>query len=163
MTKISAISKIPVFRSCLSTPHGEAVHQRALAGARTARYTYDLRPAGVWKQLAKDLQAVPRAILHASDDTRKRSRITFEEILEECVHLLSQYLSRNNEPLDFAGAFTDRAEFNVSIEFFGRIFLDVTVAAMNLHALVGDAHSNLSRVEFRHCSLRGRQHALIFY
>ena len=64
--------------------------------------------------------------------------------------LLSQYFPGDHEALDFAGTFTDRAQFNVPVEFFGGIVFDKAVAAMDLDAFVGDADSHLPSIEFRH-------------
>src|SRR5215813_4633336 len=72
----------------------------------------------------------------------------------------SQYLSRDDQSLDLARAFADRAEFNVPVEFFGRIFLDEAVAAVNLYTFVGDAHGDLTCVKLRHGGLGRRLDAL---
>src|SRR5215467_5739223 len=75
----------------------------------------------------------------------------------------SQYLASDDQPLDFARAFTDRAEFNVPVEFFSRIFLDETVASMHLNAFVGDAYGDLSGVKLRHGRLCRRLDTPIFH
>src|SRR5689334_4552704 len=77
--------------------------------------------------------------------------------------LRSQYLASDDQPLDFARAFTDRAEFNVPVEFFSRIFLDEAVTPMHLNAFVSDAHSDLSGVKLRHGRLCRRLDTPIFH
>ena len=61
-----------------------------------------------------------------------------------------QYLSRNHEPLDFACPFANRAKFNVSVELFGRIFLGVAVATVDLNALIGDPHREFTGEKLCH-------------
>src|SRR5262245_55379921 len=48
--------------------------------------------------------------------------------------LRPQNFPRDHEPLDFARSFADRAEFNVPVEFFGRIFLDKSITSVDLDA-----------------------------
>src|SRR5919201_1910646 len=77
--------------------------------------------------------------------------------------LLSQYFSRDDEALDFARPFTDRAQFNVAIEFFGRIIFDESVAAVNLDAFVGDPHGHFPGIELSHRRLRRGLNALVLH
>src|SRR5438093_932352 len=56
-----------------------------------------------------------------------------------------QQLPRDHQPLHFARAFANRAQLDVAEIFLGRIVLDEAVAAMNLDALLGDAHGDLAR------------------
>src|SRR5262249_25434405 len=54
------------------------------------------------------------------------------------VLLFSEKLAGVDELLDFAGAFADGAELHVTVKLLRGIVLDEAVAAVNLHALVGD-------------------------
>src|SRR5436309_1484823 len=96
--------------------------------------------------------------------TRERARVSpFNRSCRSRSTLLSQYFSCDDEPLNLAGAFTNRAEFNVPLVFFGRIFLNVAVAAVNLHALIRNTNRNFSGIKFSHRGLFGCLHALILH
>src|ERR1700740_3457725 len=63
---------------------------------------------------------------------------------------LAEQLPRNDQLLDFAGTFADGAELYITIKLFRGIVLDETVAAVNLHALVGDADGDFAGKKFGH-------------
>src|ERR1039458_7465590 len=68
-------------------------------------------------------------------------------------------LPRDDKPLNFTGAFAYGAEFDVAVKLLGGIVLDKSIAAVNLHALVGAAPRNLAAVELRHRGLERGLHA----
>src|ERR1019366_8451227 len=57
-----------------------------------------------------------------------------------------QDLARDDQALNFAGAFADGAELDVAVKLLGRIVLDKSVAAMNLHPFVGAPHCDLAGI-----------------
>src|SRR6516225_2323499 len=63
---------------------------------------------------------------------------------------LAKQLARNDEALNFAGTFANRAELRISIELLGRVVLDETVAAVHLHAFVGHAHGDFTGEKLGH-------------
>src|SRR5215831_19581272 len=76
---------------------------------------------------------------------------------------LPQYFPSDDEALDFAGPFTDRAQFNVPVEFFGRIIFDKPVAAVNLDTFVGHPHGDFSGIKLGHRRLCRGRHALVLH
>src|SRR5271166_1835309 len=69
--------------------------------------------------------------------------------------LLAEELAGNDQPLNFAGAFADGAELDVTIILFGGIVLDESVPAVNLHAFVGDADGHFAGEELGHAGFAG--------
>ena len=61
-----------------------------------------------------------------------------------------QNLARNDHPLNLTRPFANRAQLYVPIKFLRRIVLDKPVAAEQLHSLIADAHSYLTREQFCH-------------
>src|SRR4051812_5531666 len=72
-----------------------------------------------------------------------------------------QELPRDDQPLNLARAFADCGELDVAEEFLGRVVLDEAVAAVNLHAVVGDLDGDLARVELGHRRLQRRARAAL--
>ena len=68
---------------------------------------------------------------------------------------LAEQLSRNNQTLNFAGALADGAKFYVTVKLFCGIVLDEAVAAVNLHAFVGDADGHLTGKQLGHAGFAG--------
>src|ERR1700675_1318667 len=66
------------------------------------------------------------------------------------LRLLAEKSARDDEALNFAGAFADGAELHVAVILLRRIILDEAVTAVNLHGFVGDAHGHFTGVELRH-------------
>src|SRR5580658_9219243 len=66
-----------------------------------------------------------------------------------------QELACDDQALDLAGAFAYSAELDVAIELFDRIILGETVAAVDLHRLVGGAHRDLRSKQLGHGRLLG--------
>src|SRR3954471_12370460 len=64
--------------------------------------------------------------------------------------LFAQQAAGNHQPLNLARAFADRAELHVAKEFFRRVVLHESVAAMDLHAFFRRAHRDFARVQLRH-------------
>ena len=56
-----------------------------------------------------------------------------------------QQLARDDQALNFAGAFADGAELDVAIELLDRIIFDEAVAAVDLDGFVGDARRRIRR------------------
>ena len=75
--------------------------------------------------------------------------------------LLPKKLARDHQALNFAGAFADGAELHVAIIFFRRVILDESVAAVNLHRFVRDAHRHFSGVELGHAGLARKAEVMI--
>ncbi len=73
---------------------------------------------------------------------------------------LAKKLPGNHQFLNFAGAFPDSAELHVAVVLLGWIILDETVAAMNLHALVGHAHRDFAGKQFRHARFASESHVI---
>ena len=70
-------------------------------------------------------------------------------------------MARNDQALNFAGAFADGAELDVAIKLFGGIVFDEAVAAVDLDALVGDADSDFAGEEFGHAGFAGEAHIFL--
>src|SRR5579859_809299 len=64
------------------------------------------------------------------------------------LRFLAEKLARNDQSLNFAGAFADGAELHVAVELFRGIVLDEAVATVNLYAFVCDAHGNFPGKKF---------------
>src|SRR5512134_2494344 len=64
--------------------------------------------------------------------------------------LISEQLSGNDEPLDLARALSDGRELDVAEVLLGDVILHEPVAAVDLHAVLGNAHGNLARVQLGH-------------
>src|SRR5271157_1239427 len=79
------------------------------------------------------------------------------------ISLVFQDLPRDDQPLDFAGAFADGAQLHMAIELLGGIVFDESVAAVNLHALVGTADSHFTCVELCHRGFERGLHPRIFH
>src|SRR5262245_49027629 len=58
-----------------------------------------------------------------------------------------QQLARDDQPLNLARAFADRAQLDVAEVFFRRVVLHESIAAVDLDALLGRAYRDLARVE----------------
>src|ERR1017187_353603 len=69
----------------------------------------------------------------------------------------------DDQPLNFAGALANRAQLYIAVKLLGGIVLDKSIAAVNLHALVGAAHRNLAAVELRHRGLERGLHTGILH
>src|SRR5580704_12692909 len=67
----------------------------------------------------------------------------------------------NDQLLNFAGALADGAELDVTVKLFGRVILDKAVAAVDLHAFVGDAYSHLAGEELGHAGFAGETHVFL--
>src|SRR6185503_910162 len=61
-----------------------------------------------------------------------------------------EQLAGDDQALNLAGAFPYRGELHVPEELLGRIVFHEAVAAVNLHAIVGDPHRNFTRIQLRH-------------
>src|SRR6266478_9057160 len=62
----------------------------------------------------------------------------------------AEELAGNDQFLNFAGTFANGAELDVAVKFFGGIVLDEAVAAVNLHAFVGDADGDFTGKKLGH-------------
>src|SRR5689334_13001890 len=69
---------------------------------------------------------------------------------------LSEQLARNDEFLNFAGAFADGTELDVAIELFRGIVLDEAVATVDLHALIGHADGNFTGEKLCHAGFASK-------
>src|ERR1700688_1121310 len=63
---------------------------------------------------------------------------------------LAEELAGNDQLLNFAGALADGTELDVAVILFGGVVLDEAVAAMDLHAFVGDAGRGFAGEELGH-------------
>ena len=160
-----------VFAFSADKPIASRSTKRALSRSGASCHANDAGFSRERKQLLKQRQAFRRDGSHTSVMIARAER-AYRPCKKSCrscqssearLAYESQYFSRDHKPLNFARAFADRAEFNVSIEFFGRIILDEAVAAMDLNALVRDAHRNFAGVKLCHRRLRRRLHALVFH
>src|SRR5262245_61375648 len=67
-----------------------------------------------------------------------------------------EQLTGDDEPLDLARPFADRRQLHVAEVFLGRVVLHETVAAVNLHTVVGNSDRDLARVQLCHRRLERR-------
>src|SRR5687768_9652469 len=63
-------------------------------------------------------------------------------------------LSRDDQPLDLAGALADGGELDVAEELFRGVILDEAVSTVDLDAVLGGADGNLARVQLGHRGLQ---------
>src|SRR6187401_3539874 len=76
------------------------------------------------------------------------SRARMRSASEGCGTALSaKQLPPNHKPLDFAGSLADGAQLDVAEVLFSGVVLHKAVAAVNLHAFLGDAHGDLAGIE----------------
>src|SRR5260370_31375101 len=61
--------------------------------------------------------------------------------------------SRDDEPLDLAGAFEERVDLGVAVPLLDREVPDIAVAAADLDRLLADLHRDLARLQLRHLAL----------
>src|SRR2546428_13825906 len=61
--------------------------------------------------------------------------------------------SRNDKPLDLAGAFEQRVDLGVAVPLLDREVPDIAVTAADLDRLLGDLDRNLAGLQLRHRAL----------
>src|SRR5262245_56436308 len=88
---------------------------------------------------ASSVNHIARAIARASPASTRPARGG------DALTSGGQQLPCDHQPLHFARSLTDGDELHVAEEFFGGIILDESVAAVNLHAILGHAHGGLAR------------------
>src|ERR687884_1007279 len=71
--------------------------------------------------------------------------------------LTSEYLSRDDDALNLAGALADGAELRIAPVLFRRVIFDVAIAAVYLHGLLRYANGDFAGVELGHRGLFRRR------
>src|SRR5215831_12387346 len=71
-------------------------------------------------------------------------------ISEASLFLILQQLPRDHQSLNLAGAFANRTQLHVAIEFFRGIILDEPVPSMNLHRFIRALHCDFAGKELGH-------------
>src|ERR1700732_3319729 len=79
------------------------------------------------------------------------------------ITLRPQDLSRDDGALDFACTFANGAQLRIAPVFFSGIVLDVSVSAVDLNGLFGDANGTLTRIQLRHRRLLGSRLAGVLH
>src|ERR1041385_5836234 len=80
-----------------------------------------------------------------------------------CGESIFKQLPRNHQPLDFAGAFPNRAQLHVAIELFRGIVFDETITPMNLYRFIRTLHCYLTGIQFGHGGFHRGFHPRIFH
>src|SRR5262245_18233358 len=73
-----------------------------------------------------------------------------EHTLSRAYLLFAQNAARDDDALNFAGAFADLAQFGIAIHALHLVFTAVTVATVHLDGLRGDTHRHLGREQLGH-------------
>src|SRR5512134_3372321 len=85
------------------------------------------------------------------------SRASRRSASEGCAtELASDELAADHQALDLARAFADRAQLDVAEELLRRVILHESVSPMDLHALFGRTHGNLTGIELGNRRLERR-------
>lgn len=119
-------------------PGGPVMPMRVARPVLANKVEMSLRPISVWDSISVAALARARVSLDKSAPIRSRSEPVFRK-------LFFQKLTRNDEPLNLASAFTNRAQLYVAIELLDRIIFDESIAAVNLQGLIGHLHGHLRR------------------
>ena len=140
----------------------QPIDQRALAGAGRSGDADQVGAAGVAEDRPHQIGAGRIFVLDQRDRAGDGARIARQHALGQrrghrrWQRHRDEQLPRDDQPLDLARAFADRGQLDVAEVLLGRIVLHEAVAAVDLHAVVGDLHGDLARIQLRHRRLERR-------
>src|SRR3954465_14604499 len=113
---------------------------RPLCGNNACKSSCD---SGVESSIAEIARAMARI-------SPERTRSTHCSIAAVTGTSVLQELPRDDQSLDLARAFADRAQLHVPVVLLRRIILDEAIAAVDLHRLVGAAHRHFAGIKLGH-------------